>query len=74
MDFKKLHQEYKELVVKTHIEAQILRPGQPYCVNYISPDDLVKRKLLAKKLAIHGAEYFKDFPEDWFDIQRDARD
>lgn len=72
IQFEKLHEEYKKLVVSTHIEAQILRPGQPYKVNYIKPEELTRRKELAKELVGKYKDFFEGKPAEWFDLQRDA--
>jgi hypothetical protein len=68
-----LYEEYKKLKETTHLEAQILRPGQPYKVQYINSDDLMRRKALAKELVENYKEYFKDKPGEWFDLESDAK-
>jgi predicted house-cleaning noncanonical NTP pyrophosphatase (MazG superfamily) len=70
--FEKIYEEYKRLVVSTHIEAQILKPGQPYKVNYIKPEELTLRKELAKKLVNEYKDFFEGKPAEWFDLQRDT--
>lgn len=71
--FDELYEEYKQLVVSTHIEAQILRPGQPYKVNYIKPEELTRRRLLAEELVENYEVYFRDKPAEWFALQQDTR-
>lgn len=71
--FEELYEEYKKLSVTTHIEAQILKPGQSYKVHYIKPDDLMRHKALAKELVENYKDYFADKPVEWFDLERDAR-
>lgn len=38
--FKELYEEYQQLKTATHIEAQMLKPGQSYNIHYIKFDDL----------------------------------
>ncbi|MHB1330928.1 MAG: hypothetical protein ACYCY6_03100 [Minisyncoccota bacterium] len=71
--FEELLREYERLKVSTHIEAQILRPGQPYKVNYIKPEELVRRKELAIELASNYKDYFENKPAEWFELQQDVR-
>ena len=69
-----LYREYKKLEVATHIEAQILKRGQPYKIQHINPQDLMRRKILAKELVEHCKDYFEDKPGEWYDIKMDIRD
>lgn len=69
--FESLYEEYKKLVVSTHIEAQILKPGQSYKVNYIKPNELMRRKELAKELVENYKIFFEGRPAEWFDLERD---
>ena len=68
---QELFEEYKKLEASTHIEAQILGRGELYKVNYIKPEELTRRKEVAKELASVCKDLFKDKPAEWFDIQRD---
>lgn len=68
-----LYEEYKKLEATTRLEAQILKPGQPYKVQYIKPEDLMRRKSLAKELVGKYKDYFKDKPGEWFDLESDVR-
>jgi len=70
---KALYEEYKKLEVVTHIETQILKRGQSYKVQYINYQDLMHRKILAKELAEHCKDYFKDKPGEWYEIEMDAK-
>jgi hypothetical protein len=71
--FEEIYEEYKRLVVSTHIEAQILRPDQSYKVNYIKPEELTRRKELAKELVKDYEDFFDGKPAEWFDLGLDAR-
>ncbi len=71
--FEEVYSEYKKLLVSTHIEAQILKPGQPYKVNYIKPEELMRRKELANELVNDYKDFFEDKPAEWFDLVSDAR-
>lgn len=71
--FEELYSEYKRLVVSTHIEAQILKPGQPYKVNYIKPEELMRRKEIANDLVSNYKDFFQDKPAEWFDLVSDTR-
>lgn len=68
---QKLFEEYKKLEASTHIEAQILKRGEPYKVNYIKPEELMRRKEVAQELVNSCKDFFKDKPAEWFDLQRD---
>ena len=71
--FEELYSEYRKLVVLTHIEAQILKHGQPYRVNYIKPEDLMRRKEIVSDLGNNYKDFFQDKPAEWFDLVSDAR-
>ena len=71
--FEELYTEYKNLAVSTHIEAQIHRPGQSYKAYPLSPNELLRRKDIAKKLTENYKDFFKDKPDEWFDLVLDAR-
>ncbi len=73
MDCEALLKEYKELAAKTHIEAQILRPGQPYKVNIIVPEDLMRLKVVAKELVKNCKGHCNADISEWYDIEVDAR-
>ena len=70
--FEKLYEEYKKLKVATHIEAQILKPGQPYKLQSINPDDFMRRKKLAKELVKNYKDHFKGMRGELYDIELDA--
>ena len=71
-EFKQLYEEYKKLMISTHIQTQIVRPGQPYNVNYIKLDELMRRKALAKELVKKYKKYFEGKPSEWFDLESDT--
>lgn len=64
--------EYRKLEVATHIEAQIIKPGQPYKTYQIDPQDLIRKRVVAKELLKQGREYFRGTPSEWFEIRKDA--
>ncbi len=66
-----LYREYREIEAITHIEAQALKRGQSYVAQYIKPDDLIKRKSLAKELVLNCELYFKNKPDEWFDLKEE---
>jgi hypothetical protein len=67
-NFHDLYEEYKKLKLATHLEAQVLKPGQPYKVYPINPRDLLRRKDVAEELIANYKEYFKDKPDEWWDL------
>jgi hypothetical protein len=71
--FEDLYEEYKRLKIATHLEAQIGRRSQLYKIHYINPDDLMRRKDLAKELVKNYKEYFEGKPAEWFDLKLDVR-
>lgn len=68
-----LFDEYKRLETATHIEAQVIKPGQSYKVNHINFQDLTLLKSVAKEIIKLGRENFKGTPSDWFEISKDAQ-
>lgn len=70
--FEELYSEYRKLVTSTHIEAQILKPGQPYKVSYIKPEELMRRKEVAKELVNNYKDFFQDKSAEWFDLVSDT--
>ena len=72
---EELFNEYKKIEAVTHIEAQIIKRGEPYNVktNRINPEDFVRLKEVAKELAENCEGYFKDKFAEWIEVQRDAR-
>lgn len=70
--FKELYEEYQKLKITTHIEVQILKPGQSYNARYIKLDDLMHRKELAREIVSHYKDYFEVKPTEWFDLERDT--
>jgi hypothetical protein len=71
-EFEDLYTEYKKLKTSTHIEAQIGSSGQPYKVHRIIPDELKRRKDLAKELVKNYKEYFKEKQGEWFELEQDT--
>lgn len=70
--FEDLYAEYKKLKASTRIEAQIGKPGQPYKVHRIIPDELKRRKDIAKELVNNYKEYFKGKRGEWFELEQDT--
>src|SRR3989338_8060129 len=69
---KALFDEYQYLEAKTAIIVRDYDPNVPIEAKYIDPQDLMRRKILAKELAMSCKEYFEDMPAEWHDIQLDA--
>jgi len=67
-----LFDEYKKLEATTHMEAQTIKPGQPYKVYHINPQDLMRRKAVAKELINQGRDCFKGTPAEWFEVRKEA--
>ncbi len=68
-----LFDEYKKLEVATHAEAQDVKRGQPYNFYQINPQDLMRKKIIAKELLKQGRERFKGTPAEWFEIRKEAQ-
>lgn len=71
---KALFDEYQYLEAKTAIIVRDYDPNVPIEAKRIDPQDLMRRKILAKELATSCKEYFEDMPAEWHDIQLDAQD
>lgn len=70
---EKLYLEYKDLVPKTSVVAQVVRPGGTYHVHYIKPDELSRRIELAKILTEKHQHNLNLEAGEWFEIIQDAR-
>lgn len=68
-----LFDEYKKLKAATHMEAQIIKPGRPYKVYQINPQDLMRKKIIAKELLSQDRENFRGTPAEWFEIRKEAQ-
>lgn len=69
----KLYFEYANLLPRTTIIAQVVRPGGPYVAQYLNPDELIRRKDLAKILFSKYKSYLDLDAGEWYDIELDAR-
>lgn len=69
----KLYLEYKELVLKTEMISQIVRPGGTYVVNHIRPNELSRRLEIARILKEGHQHDLNIDAGDWFEIFQDAR-
>jgi len=68
-----LFDEYKKLEDATRMEAQIIKPGRPYKVYQINPQDLMRKKAVAKELINQGRDSFMGTPAEWFEIRKDVQ-
>lgn len=68
-----LFDEYKKLEVATHMEAQTIKPGQPYKFHRINLQDLARKKAVAKELTNQGRDCFRGTPSEWFKIRKDTQ-
>lgn len=69
---EKLYFEYKDLKSRTTLVAQIVKRGEPYRVQYIKPDELMRRKELAIILFDKYGSYLDIDPGEWYDIESDV--
>ncbi len=70
-NFEDIYNEYKVVAARTAIVAQVLRPGQPYHVNIIHPEDLIRLKHFARLLVEHFEDRIRDAGE-MYEIAQDA--
>ena len=72
---KALFEEYQDLKAKTcSVVGQDLKRGQSYKLPHINPQDLIKKKSLAKELVKRCKSYFKNKPDEWHNLEMDAQD
>ena len=73
---KALFEEYQDLEAKTIPVVQNInvRTGEVIKPQYINPQDLIRRKILAKELVKQCKGYFNDKFDEWHDLEIDSQD
>lgn len=69
-----LLEEYQSLEATTHLVIENYKPGQKIHGQQINTQDLLRRKVLAKELVGKCENYFKNQPDQWYELEQDARD
>ena len=73
---KALFEEYHDLEAKTSPVVQNIniRTGEVIKPQYINPQDLIRRKILAKELVQQCKDYFNDKFDEWHNLELDAQE
>ncbi len=69
---KKVYFEYANLKPRTTLVAHVMKPDGTYTPQYIKPEELMRRKELARMLSSTYKSHLNLDPGEWFEIERDA--
>ena len=69
----KAYYEYADLLPRTTLVAHVMKPGGTYTAQYIKPEELTRRKELAKILFDKYRSFLDIGAGEWYDIELDAK-